>query len=166
LRSEFAWKNLRAFLPDSTSAARVLDLGGGTGFYTARLANMGLQVVLVDSSKEMLRLARQEADADGIEARIAFHHADAGQLTELFEAESFHFVVCHNLLEYVTSPAVVVQDVSRVMRKGAAVTVLVRNRAGEVLKAAIKSDWQLANGRGRAAIRPKRPGDPPGLKRT
>jgi S-adenosylmethionine-dependent methyltransferase len=119
LRSELAWKNLREFLPDSDFPARALDLGGGTGFHTVRLANMGLQVMLVDSSKEMLRLAQQEAEAVGITARIAFHHADAGQLTELFEAESFDFVVCHNLLEYVEDPGAIVQSISRVMRKDA-----------------------------------------------
>jgi S-adenosylmethionine-dependent methyltransferase len=145
LRSELAWKNLREFLPDSGFPGRALDLGGGTGFHSVRLAKMGLQVVLVDSSEEMLAVAQKEAEAAGIAGRIGFHHADAGQLTELFEPESFEFVVCHNLLEYVEDPGAIVQSVSRVMRKDALVSVLVRNRAGEVLKAAIKSeDWRLA----------------------
>jgi S-adenosylmethionine-dependent methyltransferase len=144
LRSELAWNNLSQFLPDRASA-RALDLGGGTGIHGIRLADAGWQVVLVDSSEEMLALAKREADAAGVTDRITFRHADAGQLAELFEPESFDFVVCHNVLEYVANPGAVVQSTSRVMKKDARASLLVRNRAGEVLKAAIKSqDCQLA----------------------
>lgn len=145
LRCELAWENLRGFLPGEGSRLRVLDLGGGTGFVSVRLARMEFRVVLLDSSEEMLGVARKEAEASGVAARIAFCHADAGQLRELFEAESFDIVVCHNLLEYVADPGAIVRSVARVLRKNAVVSVLVRNRAGEVLKAAIKSDdWGLA----------------------
>jgi S-adenosylmethionine-dependent methyltransferase len=145
LRSELAWKNLSQFLPERSFSGRALDLGGGTGIHGVRLANMGWQVVLLDSSEEMLALAKREAEAAGVTDRITFHQADAGQLTEAFEPRSFDFVVCHNVLEYVDDPATIVQNISRVMKKDALTSVLVRNRAGEVLKAAIKSeDWQLA----------------------
>ena len=82
LRCELAWKNLRGFLPVGGSRLRVLDLGGGTGFVSVRLARMEFQVVLLDSSEEMLGIARKEAEASGVAARIAFCHADAGQLRD------------------------------------------------------------------------------------
>lgn len=144
LRSELAWKNLCEFLPGSPTG-RALDLGGGTGVHSILLANMGWQVMLVDSAEEMLALAQIEAETAGITGRITPHHADTAQLREFFEPESFDLVVCHNLLEYVADPGAVVQSLSRVMKKNALASVLVRNRAGEVLKAAIKTeDWQLA----------------------
>lgn len=145
LRCELAWENLQGFLPGNGFRPRALDLGGGTGFMSVRMARMEFQVVLLDSSEEMLGIAQKEAEAAGVAPRIAFRHADAGQLPELFEAESFDIVVAHNLLEYVADPNAIVHGVSHVMRKDALVSVLVRNRAGEVLKAAIKSgDWRLA----------------------
>jgi S-adenosylmethionine-dependent methyltransferase len=139
LRSDLAWGNLQGFLPDPAPQRRVLDLGGGTGAMSVRLAKKEFQVVLLDSSDEMLGIAQKEAKASGVADRITFHRADAGQLHQLFAPDSFDIVICHNLLEYVADPGSIVRSVSCILRKDGVFSVLVRNRAGEVLKAAIKS---------------------------
>ncbi len=145
LRSELAWENLRRLLPRNTWKQRALDVGGGTGFASVQLAQMGYEVVLLDSSDEMLRVAREQAGAENVAARISFCHGDARRLPELFDAESFDIIVCHNMLEYGENPSAIVRDIANVLRKDAVLSVLVRNRAGEVLKDAIKSrDWKLA----------------------
>jgi S-adenosylmethionine-dependent methyltransferase len=145
LRSELAWENMRRFLPRDASKHRALDVGGGTGFASAQLARMGYEVVLLDNSEEMLRIAREQAEVGGVAARTSFCHGDAGRLSELFDAESFDVVVCHNLLEYSENPCAIVRDIAIVLRKDAVLSILVRNRAGEVLKDAVKSrDWKLA----------------------
>ena len=106
---------------------------------------LGHEVVLLDSSDQMLRIARQDADAWNVTPRISFCHADTGQLRELFAAESFGVVVCHNLLEYSEVPSTTVRDMAHVLRNDGVLSILVRNRAGEVLKDAAKSgDWKLA----------------------
>jgi S-adenosylmethionine-dependent methyltransferase len=145
LRSELAWENVRSFLPRNRSKPRALDVGGGAGFASVQLAQIGLNVVLLDGSEQMLRIARQQAEDCRMTAQISFCHADAGQLRELFAAESFDVVVCHNLLEYTDDPSTTVRDIAHVLRKDGVFSVLMRNRAGEVLKDAIKSrDWKLA----------------------
>ena len=145
LRSELAWENLRRFLPRNASKRRALDVGGGTGFASVQLARLDYGVALLDGSEEMLRIARQQAEAGSVAGRISICHADAGRLPELFDAASFDIVVCHNLLEYAEDPSRVVRDIAHVLRKDAVLSILVRNRAGEVLKEVIKSrDWKLA----------------------
>ena len=145
IRSELAWENVRRSLPHDGSKYRALDVGGGTGFASVQLARMGFHVALLDGSEEMLRIAREQVEAGPARERISFCRANAGQLPELFDAESFDVVVCHNLLEYVESPSTTVRDISHVLRKDGMLSILVRNRAGEVLRAAIKSgDWELA----------------------
>jgi S-adenosylmethionine-dependent methyltransferase len=145
LRSEIAWENVRRFLPRDASKHRALDVGGGTGFASVQLARVGYEVVLLDYSEEMLRIAREQAGASSVAARISFCRGDAGRLRELFETESFDVVVCHNLLEFSENPSAIVRGIANVMRKDAVLSVLVRNRAGEVLKDAVKSrDWKLA----------------------
>ena len=139
LRSDLAWENLQSFLPTPAPVRRVLDLGGGTGAMSLRLAGKGFQVTLLDSSAEMLGIARKEAEANGVAAQISFRNADAGQLHELFQPESFDLVVCHNVLEYVADPEAIVRGISYVLRKDGVFSMLVRNRAGEVLKTAIES---------------------------
>lgn len=144
LRSDLAWENLRGVLPEAPRQ-RVLDLGGGTGSVSLRLAQMGFSVVLLDSSEEMLDIARNDAGACGVGARISFLNEEASRLPELFEGKSFDLVVCHNLLEYVADPEAILGKIAHVLGNDAVVSVLVRNRAGEVLKAAFKSaDWALA----------------------
>jgi S-adenosylmethionine-dependent methyltransferase len=145
LRSELAWENLRRWMPRDAAKHRALDVGGGTGFASVRLARQAHEVVLLDSSEQMLRIARQDADACGATPRISFCHAETGQLRELFAASSFDVVVCHNLLEYTDDPSATVRDIAHVLRKDGVVSVLVRNRSGEVLKDAVRSaDWRLA----------------------
>jgi S-adenosylmethionine-dependent methyltransferase len=145
LRSELAWENMRRFLSGNASECRALDVGGGTGFVSVPLARLGFEVALLDGSVEMLRIARQEAEAGGVTARISFCHADVSQLPRIFDAESFDVVVCHNLLEYTEDPSAIIRDIAQVLRKDGVFSILVRNRAGEVLKDAVKSrDWKLA----------------------
>jgi hypothetical protein len=62
-------------------------------------------------------------------------------LTQLFPPDSFAVIVCHNLLEFVDKPTEVLQALrSLLMRRDTAMaSVMVRNRAGEVLSAAIKN---------------------------
>ena len=145
LRSDLAWENIRRVLPGNASECHALDVGGGTGSVSVRLAQLGFQVVLLDGSVEMLRIARQEAEACGVTPRISFCHADVSQLPRIFDAEPFDVVVCHNLLEYTEDPSVIIRDIAHVLRKDGVFSTLVRNRAGEVLKDAVKSrDLELA----------------------
>jgi S-adenosylmethionine-dependent methyltransferase len=144
LRSDLTWKNLKGFLPDLAHPKRALDLGGGTGSMSVPLAKNGFSVALLDSSEEMLEIAQKEAEASGVATRISFHHADAAQVQELFAPETFDIVVCHNLLEYVADPGAIVRSIAHILREDAVASLLVRNRAGDVLKAAIQSfDFEL-----------------------
>jgi S-adenosylmethionine-dependent methyltransferase len=140
LRADLAWTNLLDFLPANASGFRALDVGGGPGTLAIRMAELGFDIVLLDISEPMLALARKEAQGKQLAIRISFHRGDATRLSNLFQPASFHIVICHNLLEYVQDPATVLRDVASVLKDDgkSIVSLLVRNRWGEVLKAAIK----------------------------
>jgi ubiquinone/menaquinone biosynthesis C-methylase UbiE len=139
LRTDLSWANLRDFL-HFPLRCRVVDVGGGTGTLAMRMAEMGFDVELLDVSAAMLALARNEADARELTGRIRFHRGDASQLPDLFQPASFDAVICHNALEYVDDPFAVVGNLASLLKRDgkAVVSLLVRNRWGEVLKAAIK----------------------------
>src|SRR5271155_1068447 len=111
LRTDLAWKNMRKRLSRKGSGVRALDLGGGTGLMSLRLAKLDFHVVLLDRSEAMLALAEKGADKEGLASRISFHHADAGRLRKSFEDHSFDVIVCHNVLEYAKDPEALVSDV-------------------------------------------------------
>jgi S-adenosylmethionine-dependent methyltransferase len=145
LRLDLAFANLQDFLPQQASGSlSALDLGCGTGAIAVRLTRLGLHVTLLDSSLPMLDLAMQAAREAGVTERIALKHGDAAQFTTLFPAQSFDVILCHNVLEYVDDPCAVLRSAAGALRDPSSIiSVLVRNRAGEVLKAAIH-DGDLA----------------------
>jgi len=144
LRLDLAFANLQDFLPHATRALRALDIGCGTGAMAVRLARLGLHVTLLDSSVPMLDLAKRAAREAGTTERVALIHGDASQFANLFHAEMFDVILCHNVLEYVDDPCAVLRSAVGALRDPSSIiSVLVRNQAGEVLKAAIQ-DGDLA----------------------
>lgn len=141
LRSDLAFANLEDFLPlQAKDSLHALDVGCGTGTTAVRLARLGIQVTLLDSSAEMLEIAKSTAREERVTEKITLKNGDAVQLANLFAARSFDVVLCHNILEYVDDPDSVLRGAAHALRDPSAIlSVLVRNQAGEVLKAAIQT---------------------------
>jgi S-adenosylmethionine-dependent methyltransferase len=140
LRLDLALAYLQEFLPNPAGSLRALDIGCGTGATAVCLAQLGVQVTLLDTSLAMLDLAERAAREAGVTTRISLKHGDATQLPSLFDGGAFDVVVCHNILEYVEDPGAILGSAVRILRNRASViSVLVRNQAGEVLKAAIQN---------------------------
>jgi S-adenosylmethionine-dependent methyltransferase len=142
LRLDLAFSNLQEFLPprEANKSLCALDLGCGTGAAAVRLALLGFHVTLLDSSPAMLELAQRAALDAGMTEKIALKQGDAAHLASLFPSASFDLILCHNLLEYVDDPGAVLCAAARLMRGSSAIlSVLVRNQAGEVMKAAIQA---------------------------
>jgi S-adenosylmethionine-dependent methyltransferase len=141
LRSDLAFANLQDFLPlpakDSWCA---LDLGCGTGATAIRLARLGIHVTLLDSSQEMLDIAKRATQEARATDTTALKKGDAAQLANLFPPQSFDLILCHNVLEYLDDPIIVLCCAARALRDSSAIlSILVRNQAGEVLKAAVQA---------------------------
>jgi S-adenosylmethionine-dependent methyltransferase len=141
LRSDLAFANLQDFLPRHANPSLcALDVGCGTGVAAVRLARLGIHVTLLDSSRAMLDIAKRATEEAGVTGKIVLQEGDAAQLAKLFDIRSFDVILCHNLLEYLDDPGAVLRGVVRVMRDSSAIlSVLVRNQAGEVLKAALQT---------------------------
>lgn len=142
LRLDLPFSNLREFLPvtGATASLRALDLGCGTGANGLRLARLGYHVTLMDSSAAMLEIAKRAAHESGLGEKIEIQQGDADRLAEFFAEAAFDVILCHNILEFVEEPGAVLHSAARALRNPSGIlSVLVRNRAGEVLKAAILS---------------------------
>jgi S-adenosylmethionine-dependent methyltransferase len=139
LRLDLAFGNMQEFLPRATRSLQALDLGCGTGAVAVLLARLGLHVTWLDSSLPMLDFAKRAALEAGVTDRIVLKHGAAAQLANFFPARSFDVILCHNVLEYVDNPCAVLCSAARALRDPSSIiSVLVRNQAGEVLKAAIR----------------------------
>jgi S-adenosylmethionine-dependent methyltransferase len=141
LRSDLAFANLHDFLPlQAEQPLRALDLGCGTGATAVRLARLGIHVTALDCSPEMLDIAQRAAREAGVAEKIVLKHGEAAQLASLFPGRSFDVILCHNILEYLNDPGVVLRVAAQGLRDSSSIlSVLARRQAGEVLKAAIRA---------------------------
>lgn len=141
LRGDLTFANLQDFLPapSRTDSLCALDLGCGTGTAGIRLARLGIHVTLLDSSPTMLDLAKRTISEAGV-SNITVTHGDAVRVADIFQRESFDIILCHSILEFVDDPGAILRGAVRLMRDSSAIlSVLVRNQAGEVLKAALQT---------------------------
>jgi hypothetical protein len=101
---------------------------------------LAIHVTLLDSSSTMLDLANRAAREAGAATRIELKQGEAAQVANLFCPGSFDVILLHTVLEFVEDPSAVLRATAQVMAGSPAIlSVLVRNQAGEVLKAAIQT---------------------------
>lgn len=72
----------------------VLDAGGGPGRYTIELAKRGYDIVLLDITPRMLKIARRQIREAGVQGRVK--QVVEGSIVDLsmFDAEAFDAVLC------------------------------------------------------------------------
>jgi len=131
-----AW--IERFLPPTP--ARVLDIGGGPGRYSLWLADLGYRVTLADLSPDLLSIATQRAEEDGV-SLDEIVQADARKLSH-FADESFDAALClgplyHLLAEEDRRSAAA--ELFRVLKPSGVVFAAFLNRLA-VLRVAVDQD--------------------------
>src|SRR5258708_17400290 len=154
LGTDLGFANLQDFLPAQAKPSLcALDLGGGTGATAIRLAQLGIHVTLLDSSPAMLDIAKRAVREAGVTDKVLLQHGDATQLANLFRTRSFDVILCHNFLEYCNDPGAVLCAAALGFRDASAIlSVLVRNQAGEVVKAAIQAGHLASSPKGLTSV--------------
>jgi len=98
-----------SLLPD-VRGKRVLDAGCGPGLYAQLLVDRGAEVVGIDMSPTMLRLARERVGT------AAFHRADLGAPLPFLEDSSFDLVISPLVLDCVQDLRVPFREFFRVLK--------------------------------------------------
>jgi S-adenosylmethionine-dependent methyltransferase len=124
------------------AALDVVDVGAGTGGFAVRLAALGHHVTVVDPSPDALAAARWRAAELGV--TLTAVQGEAGDLAALVGEGAADLVVCHNVLEYVDSPAAAMTAIARVLRTGGTVSVLAANVVAAVLQRALAGRYDEA----------------------
>ncbi|AJC72515.1 ubiquinone biosynthesis protein UbiE [Thermococcus guaymasensis DSM 11113] len=96
-----------------TKSGRALDLGCGTGNYTLELKKRGFDVIGLDASEEMLKIARMKG--------LNCIKGDAYNLP--FPDESFDLVLSVTMFEFIHEPEKVIAEIHRVLKPGGEVLI-------------------------------------------
>jgi 2-polyprenyl-3-methyl-5-hydroxy-6-metoxy-1,4-benzoquinol methylase len=113
----------------------IVDVGGGTGGLAVPFAALGHNVTVVDPSPDALAAAQRRAAE--VAAQLSVVQGEAASADSLVGADAADLVICHNVLEYVDSPADAMAAISRVLRPAATVSVLASNAVAAVLQQAL-----------------------------
>lgn len=90
----------------------IIDVGCGTGNYMVELARQGVAVTGVDVSRAMLRRASEKTK--GMPVRLMECSADHLP----FDDNSFDGALCVTVLEFVSDPIAVIEEMYRVVKPG------------------------------------------------
>src|ERR1700678_1253480 len=139
-RSALVWDVLRQVLAARVEetgrpALDIIDVGGGTGGFAVPFAALGHNVTVVDPSPDALAAAQRRAAE--VAAQLSVVQGEAASADSLVGSAAADLVICHNVLEYVDSPADAMAAISRVLRPAATVSVLASNAVAAVLTQAL-----------------------------
>jgi len=104
----------------SLPITNALDVGAGTGRHALKLARRGIAVTAIDQSQEMLAVARQIAQQEGLP--ITFRQASLEDGLP-FEPEQFDFLICALMLCHVPDLLHAAQEFYRVLQPGGHVLI-------------------------------------------
>jgi ubiquinone/menaquinone biosynthesis C-methylase UbiE len=102
--------------------AQVLDAGCGVGDHALRFARHGFRCLGVDVSETILREARRNAAAAGLDSQVAFTCQALEELA--FPDATFDAVHCRGVLMHIPDWERALQQLCRVLKPGARIVVI------------------------------------------
>lgn len=108
-------------LPDSASGDRLLEVGCGTGHWSAFFVERGFRLTGFDMADRMVAIARGKGIPEA-----KFCRADAGAIP--FSDDAFDVAAAITLLEFLPQPRRAIEEMVRCVRAGGVIIVGVLNR--------------------------------------
>ena len=126
----------------------VLDIGGGTGGFAVRVAELGHRVTVVDPSPDALAILDRRSRETGVEDHVTGVQGDLSTLAALRGdgtlGEPLDAVLCHGVLEIVDDPATALEGLRDVLRPGGLLSLLCAQRHAAVLARAMAGHFDQA----------------------
>ena len=127
LYNDITWCNVERFLPRRKDAV-ILDAGGGTGYWSIRLAKLGYKVVLADISENMLKVAEDKIKTAKLEDRIETKTVDIRDMS-CFKSNSFDLALAEgDPVSYCLDAEKAISELARVVKRRANVIVSVDSK--------------------------------------
>ena len=142
VRTGVVWAAVSGLLAESNGAARIVDIGGGTGGFAVPLAQLGHRVEVIDPSPDALAALDRRAREADVADRVTGQQGDLADLATLVDEADL--VLCHGVLDVVDDPAAGLATIASVLRPGGHLSLLVAQRHAAVVARAMAGHFQAA----------------------
>nr|WP_202987950.1 tRNA uridine 5-oxyacetic acid(34) methyltransferase CmoM [Vibrio parahaemolyticus] len=136
IRQIIVWEDFLQILSEldaSQQPLEVLDAGGGLAQMSQKLAKLGHRVALCDLSSEMLQLAKQDIEKNGLLEQYRLIHSPVQSIAEHME-ERVDLVMFHAVMEWLVDPKTALETVLEQVKPGGIASVMFYNHHGLVYK--------------------------------
>ncbi len=145
IRLQLLWEDLEENLLNSlegNSRLSVLDVGGGIGQISAKLANEGHNVTVTDVSKDMLELAKVHFREERVPAEnFELVNAAIDQLSQTITAPS-DLVMFHAVLEWLAEPEAGLTCAMEAVAEGGYLSLMFYNKHSVIMKNLLKGNFR------------------------
>lgn len=122
IKRRIIWNLLKKHLPEDRSTP-ILDLGGGTGVWSIRLAREGYDVLLTDVCPSFLARAKEKLDILGLTDKVTISEADMSDLSG-FSHGRFNLVLAlGDPLSYCHDPQAALKGIRSITAAGGGVLI-------------------------------------------
>ncbi|MBU2071243.1 MAG: methyltransferase domain-containing protein [Gammaproteobacteria bacterium] len=104
----------------------ILDVGAGQGQLALALAKQGHSVHLCDISAEMLQIARQQADAQGL-TTASFQQISLSELATS-QVQQYRLVLCHAMMEWLAEPQLALAQLKQLVAPAGVLSLMFYNK--------------------------------------
>ena len=132
VRQAVIWRDLKSVLVENKKL-RILDLGGGLGFFSIQLSRLGHEVCFTDISPVMTQKARRLARQAGVDENIDWYILSYQKFVEQHQGK-FDLVLCHALLEWLEQPEQVFSAIVNLLETRGILSLCFYNPAGMVYR--------------------------------
>jgi SAM-dependent methyltransferase len=143
-RTAVVWDSCRRRLESGGAGQTVVDIGGGTGGFAVRVAELGHRVTVVDPSPDALAALDRRARERHVAELVSGVQGDLAGVTDLVHPGTAELVLCHGVLGLVDDPVEALAAIARVLRPGGALSLLVGQRHAAVVGRAMAGHFTQA----------------------
>jgi ubiquinone/menaquinone biosynthesis C-methylase UbiE len=143
-RTAVVWDSCRRWLESAGPGQTVLDIGGGTGGFAVRVAELGHRVTVVDPSPDALAALDRRARERDVADLVTGVQGDLDGAVDLVPDGSADLVLCHGVLGLVDDPLDALAVIARLLRPGGALSLLVAQRHAAVVGRAMAGHFTQA----------------------
>jgi len=136
IRQVIVWEDLEQLLTavdGDSRALEILDAGGGLAQMSQKLAKLGHHISLCDLSSEMLQLARQDIEKNGLLEQYRLIHSPVQDIERHLE-RPVDVVMFHAVMEWLADPKSALATVLEQVKPGGAASIMFYNHHGLVYK--------------------------------